>query len=164
MTDSSSNLLQIQGKWYQERKPKKNPKPFLNFWTLNIAAPWMICPRWRWWPEWLSWQLRGLCFPGALAYGCWQRSLSSYWVRHILWRCGTFFMLRFLGAGYHLWFEYVWIVIILGTLYNKTVHESPGRPFSYMLCMLTGRVRLVSKPFIYLKSLEELSRYRNGDP
>jgi len=73
-------------------------------------------------------------------------------------------MLRFLGAGYHLWFEYVWIVIILGTLYSKTVHESPGRPFSYMLCMLTGRVRLVSKPFIYLKSLEELSRYRNGDP
>ena len=25
---------------------------------------------------------------GALAYGCWQRSLSSYWVRRILWRCG----------------------------------------------------------------------------
>ena len=39
-----------------------------------------------------------------------------------------------------------------------------GGLFPYMLCMLTGRVRLVSKPFIYLKSLEELSRYRNGDP
>jgi hypothetical protein len=27
MTDSSSKLLQAQGKWYQERKPNKNPKP-----------------------------------------------------------------------------------------------------------------------------------------
>jgi len=28
MTGSSSKLLQIQGKWYRERKPKnKNPKP-----------------------------------------------------------------------------------------------------------------------------------------
>jgi hypothetical protein len=27
MTDSSSKLLQIQGSWYQERKPTKIPKP-----------------------------------------------------------------------------------------------------------------------------------------
>ena len=27
MTGSSSKLLQIQGKWYRERKPTKNPKP-----------------------------------------------------------------------------------------------------------------------------------------
>jgi len=27
MTDSSSKLLQIQGKRYPERKPKNNPKP-----------------------------------------------------------------------------------------------------------------------------------------
>jgi hypothetical protein len=27
MTGSSSKLLQIHGKWYRERKPKKNPKP-----------------------------------------------------------------------------------------------------------------------------------------
>jgi hypothetical protein len=27
MTGSSSKLLQIQGKWYLERKPKENPKP-----------------------------------------------------------------------------------------------------------------------------------------
>ena len=27
MTGSSSKLLQIQGKWYRERKPKKDPKP-----------------------------------------------------------------------------------------------------------------------------------------
>jgi hypothetical protein len=27
MTDSSSKLLQIQGRWYQEKKPTKNPKP-----------------------------------------------------------------------------------------------------------------------------------------
>jgi hypothetical protein len=27
MTGSSSKLLQIQGKWYWERKPKKYPKP-----------------------------------------------------------------------------------------------------------------------------------------
>jgi len=27
MTGSSSKLLQIQGKWYRERKPNKNPKP-----------------------------------------------------------------------------------------------------------------------------------------
>ena len=30
MTDSSSKLLQIRGKWYQERKPKKNPRTILN--------------------------------------------------------------------------------------------------------------------------------------
>ena len=29
MTDCSSKLLQIQGKWYQERKPKIIPKPEL---------------------------------------------------------------------------------------------------------------------------------------
>jgi hypothetical protein len=27
MTGSSSKLLQIQGKWHQERKPKTIPKP-----------------------------------------------------------------------------------------------------------------------------------------
>jgi hypothetical protein len=27
MTGSCSKRLQIQGKWYRERKPKKNPKP-----------------------------------------------------------------------------------------------------------------------------------------
>jgi hypothetical protein len=27
MTDSSSKLLRIHGRWYQERKPTKNPKP-----------------------------------------------------------------------------------------------------------------------------------------
>jgi hypothetical protein len=27
MTGSSSKLLQIQGKWYRESKPQKNPKP-----------------------------------------------------------------------------------------------------------------------------------------
>jgi hypothetical protein len=27
MTDSSSKLLQIQGKWYQERKQQKKTKP-----------------------------------------------------------------------------------------------------------------------------------------
>ena len=38
MTDSSSKLLQIQGKWHQERKPNKNPKPEKK-WSENYSAP-----------------------------------------------------------------------------------------------------------------------------
>jgi hypothetical protein len=39
MTGSSSKLLQIQGKWYQERMAKKNPKPEANKNTKNYSTP-----------------------------------------------------------------------------------------------------------------------------
>ena len=48
MTDSSSKLLQIQGKWYQERKPTKNPEPEPKkiqklFWTvLGMKRPYLM--------------------------------------------------------------------------------------------------------------------------
>ena len=38
MTDSSSKLLQIQGKWYQERKPK-NPEPEPKKLSKNYSEP-----------------------------------------------------------------------------------------------------------------------------
>jgi hypothetical protein len=40
MTDSSSKLLQIQGSWYQERKPTKIPKPEPKK-TNNYSAPFL---------------------------------------------------------------------------------------------------------------------------
>ena len=39
MTGSSSKLLQIQGKWYQERKPKKHPKPEAKKKNNNYSTP-----------------------------------------------------------------------------------------------------------------------------
>jgi hypothetical protein len=39
MTDSSSKLLQIQGKWYQERKqkkPKNYSEPLLPIWLVDL--------------------------------------------------------------------------------------------------------------------------------
>ena len=54
MTGSTSNLLQIQGKWYQERNPKKYPKPYQenpksmlhSFWTYGehrLLIPALLC-------------------------------------------------------------------------------------------------------------------------
>ena len=45
------------------------------------------------------------------------------------------------------------------TIYG--LFEFPGRLFWYTLCM-AGRVRLVSKPLIYLKFLDEFSRYHRS--
>jgi len=39
MTGSSSKLLQIQGKWYWERKQKTNPKPEAKKTTKTILHP-----------------------------------------------------------------------------------------------------------------------------
>ena len=41
MTDSSSKLLQIQGKWYQERKPKQIPKPEQKKKSKNYSEPFL---------------------------------------------------------------------------------------------------------------------------
>ena len=41
-TGSSSKLLQIQGKWYRERKPKKNPKPEAKKNPKTILHPYIV--------------------------------------------------------------------------------------------------------------------------
>ena len=42
MTGSSSKLLQIQGKWYRERKPKKNPTPEAKKNRKTILHPYIV--------------------------------------------------------------------------------------------------------------------------
>jgi hypothetical protein len=44
MTGSSSKLLQIQGKWYQERKPNKNPEPEAKKTILHPIKTWFMNP------------------------------------------------------------------------------------------------------------------------
>ena len=41
MTDSSSKLLQIQGKWYQERKPKQKYKTWAEKKSKNYSEPFL---------------------------------------------------------------------------------------------------------------------------
>ena len=54
MTGSSSKLLQIQSKWYRERKPEKDPKPemvrvmvcfdvFCTFWLRYVLRATTVC-------------------------------------------------------------------------------------------------------------------------
>ena len=68
MTDSSSKLLQIQGKWYQERKPNKNPKPEPKKDPKTILNPYLDPQR----PA--IRQFQGMVFVGSMSH--WSATLQ----------------------------------------------------------------------------------------
>ena len=95
MTDSSSKLLQAQGKWYQERKKakqksktwaKRNPKTILNpyafkeCWVLHMtekgpARPGLVCSRYHSYQLQFHPRIRGFS-----AVVTWWSALDSGWV------------------------------------------------------------------------------------